>query len=60
MKTFWTVLALTLGALAVGGLVSAEKASDRASIVGHLVIAGALALGSAASWRKRKARDRSA
>ncbi|WP_432752455.1 hypothetical protein ACE1OA_06560 [Streptomyces sp. JL2001] len=59
MKTFWTILTFALTALAVGGLMNAQKAADGPSLVGDVVIAGVLGLGAAASWRKRKALDTS-
>lgn len=54
MKAFWTILAIILGALALGGLASAGKHPDMVSRIGDIVIAGLLALGAWLSWRKAR------
>ncbi|MER5466290.1 hypothetical protein ABT010_37740 [Streptomyces sp. NPDC002668] len=51
MKAFLIILAIVLGALALGGLTSAAKATDTPSRMGDIVIAAALATGAAFSGK---------
>ncbi|WP_179382073.1 hypothetical protein [Streptomyces sp. SA15] len=52
MKLIWLLLAILLTALTIGGLMSATKGADGASIVGDLVISALLGAGAVACWRR--------
>lgn len=50
VKAFWTILAIILGALAIGGLSAVGKRGD----IGDLVITALLATGAYFSWRRSR------
>jgi membrane protein DedA with SNARE-associated domain len=56
MRKFWTVLAVLLGALAVGGvatLVEQVERGDGSATAGDVLVAFVLALAAWWSWRRR-------
>jgi hypothetical protein len=54
MKAFWTILALLLAALAVGGFASAGNGTDGPRPIGDLLVTAVLALGAWGSWKARR------
>ncbi|WP_327323737.1 hypothetical protein OG735_15385 [Streptomyces sp. NBC_01210] len=53
MKAFWTILAIILGALALGGFTAISKGGDTPTLIGNLVITGLLAIGAYLCWQRR-------
>lgn len=53
VKAFWTILAIILGALALGGFTAISKGGDTPTLIGNLVITGLLAIGAYLCWQRR-------